>query len=442
MTEPAPGEALQAPLAERMRPRSVEAVVGQDHLLAADKPLGRALRGGRLYSMILWGPPGCGKTTLARLVAGHGGAAFASLSAVLAGVADVRREVAAAEQRRAEGRATVLFIDEIHRFNKAQQDALLPHVESGLLTLVGATTENPSFAVNGALLSRCRVHVLKALGGAAVREALERAMADPQGLGGQSLSLTEAAAEALAEAADGDARRALSLLEAAAELAEASTIDVDVLPALLADRRRRFDKGGDAFYDQISALHKCIRSSNPDAALYWYCRMIDGGCDLEYIARRLLRAASEDIGNADPRALSLTLQAWQCFERLGSPEGELALAQAVLYLAVAAKSNAAYMAYKAASRQVRDGGSEPVPEHLRNAPTKLAKALGHGRDYLYDHDQPDGIAFDQSGFPDEMGERIYYQPVPRGLETKIAERLQWIRQQRQSALAARRTGGR
>lgn len=438
MTEPAtPAELLAAPLAERMRPRSVDEVVGQDHLLAPDKPLGRALRGGRLYSMILWGPPGCGKTTLARLVAGHGGAAYTSLSAVLAGVADVRREVSAAEQRRAEGRATVLFIDEIHRFNKAQQDALLPHVESGLLTLVGATTENPSFAVNGALLSRCRVHVLKALDGAAIRQALQRALSAPQGLGDQGISLSDAAAEALAEAADGDARRALALLEAAAELAAGPLIDIDLLPALLADRRRRFDKGGDAFFDQISALHKCIRNSHPDAALYWYCRMLDGGCDPEYIARRLLRAASEDIGNADPRALGLTLQAWQCFERLGSPEGELALAQAVLYLAVAAKSNAVYMAYKAAARQVREGGSEPVPEHLRNAPTKLARSLGHGRNYQYDHDQPEGIAFAQTGFPDALAEPQYYQPVPRGLEAKIAERLDWIRQRRRDALGTR-----
>lgn len=440
MTDLLPSSALAGPappLAERMRPRTVEEVVGQDHLLTPDKPLGRALRGGRLYSMILWGPPGCGKTTLARLVAGHGQAAFASLSAVLAGVADVRREVAAAEQRRAEGRATVLFIDEIHRFNKAQQDALLPHVESGLLTLVGATTENPSFAVNGALLSRCRVHVLKALDSAAIAQNLRRALVDPDGLGNEGVVLSAEAEAALAEAADGDARRALSLLEAAADLAEDGRIELAQLAALLADRRRRFDKQGDAFFDQISALHKCIRGSNPDAALYWFCRMLDGGCDPEYLARRLLRTASEDIGNADPRALSIMLDAWQCYERLGSPEGELALAQAVIYLAVAAKSNAAYLAYQRATRMVRDGNSEPVPEHLRNAPTRLMKSLGYGAEYVYDHDTPDGVAFAQGGFPDGLGERSFYDPVGRGMELKIGEKLAWIRQRRSDAL---RTG--
>ncbi len=432
---PSPAVAGPAPpLAERMRPRSVEDVVGQDHLLAPDKPLGRALRGGRLYSMILWGPPGCGKTTLARLVAGHGQAAFASLSAVLAGVADVRREVAAAEQRRAEGRATVLFIDEIHRFNKSQQDALLPHVESGLLTLVGATTENPSFAVNGALLSRCRVHVLKALDATAIAQSLRRALADPLGLAEEGVAMSVEAEAALAEAADGDARRALSLLEAAADLAEDGRIELDLLPALLADRRRRFDKQGDAFFDQISALHKCIRGSNPDAALYWFCRMLDGGCDPEYLARRLLRAASEDIGNADPRALTIMLDAWQCYERLGSPEGELALAQAVIYLAVAAKSNAAYVAWQQAGKVVREGASEPVPDHLRNAPTKLMKSLGHGADYVYDHDTPDGVAFAQGGFPQGLGELSFYHPVGRGMELKIGQKLDWIRQRRREAM--------
>jgi putative ATPase len=426
------------PLAERMRPRSVDEVVGQDHLLAPDKPLGRALRGGRLYSMLLWGPPGCGKTTLARLVAGHGGAAFASLSAVLAGVADVRREVAAAEQRRVDGRATVLFIDEIHRFNKAQQDALLPHVESGLLTLVGATTENPSFAVNGALLSRCRVHVLKALDSGAIALSLRRALSHPDGLGDTGIVLSAEAESALAEAADGDARRALSLLEAAADLAEDGRIELELLPALLADRRRRFDKQGDAFFDQISALHKCIRGSNPDAALYWFCRMLDGGCDPEYLARRLLRAASEDIGNADPRALTIMLDAWQCYERLGSPEGELALAQAVIYLAVAAKSNAVYLAYQQAGKMVREGNSEPVPEHLRNAPTKLMKSLGYGAEYVYDHDTPEGVAFAQGGFPEGIGERSYYHPVARGMELKISEKLDWIRQRRGEAMKGKR----
>ncbi len=425
------------PLAERMRPASVDDVCGQDHLLSADKPLGKALRGGRPYSMILWGPPGCGKTTLARLAAAHGQAQLVCLSAVLAGVADVRREVAAAEQRRAEGRQTVLFIDEIHRFNKAQQDALLPHVESGLIVLIGATTENPSFAVNSALLSRSRVHVLKALTVEAIVSTLQRALSDARGLADSGVQASEEALQLIAEAADGDGRRALALLEGAVELSEDGNVQADLLPALLADRRRRFDKGGDAFYDQISALHKCIRSSNPDAALYWLCRMLDGGCDPEYVARRLLRAASEDIGNADPRALQIMLHAWQCYERLGSPEGELVLAQAVLYLAAAPKSNAAYMAYKQAQTAVSKGASEAVPEHLRNAPTKLMKSLGHGQDYQYDHDHPDGIAFGQSGFPEAIGEQVYYQPVQRGLEIKIAEKLAWVRQRRADELAGK-----
>ena len=422
------------PLAERMRPASVDDVVGQDHLLAVDKPLGKALRNGRPYSMILWGPPGCGKTTLARLAAAHGEARLVILSAVLAGVADVRREVAAAEQRRADGQQTVLFIDEIHRFNKSQQDALLPHVESGLVTLIGATTENPSFVVNSALLSRSRVHVLKALDQAAIKTTLSRAVSDPRGFGQTDVSVSDEALEMLVEAADGDGRRALALLEGAVELSENGQVQVELLPALLADRRRRFDKGGDAFYDQISALHKSIRSTNPDAALYWLCRMLDGGCDPEYIARRLLRTASEDIGNADPRALQMMLNAWQSYERLGSPEGELILAQAVLYMAAAPKSNAVYMAYKQARAAVAKGGSEAVPEHLRNAPTKLMKSLGHGQNYQYDHDQPDGIAFAQSGFPDALGEQQYYHPVGRGLEIKISEKLRWVREQRSAAL--------
>ena len=430
-----------APLAEALRPTSLDEVIGQSHLIGPGRPLRLAFESGKPHSMILWGPPGVGKTTLARLTASAFGYAFIALSAVFSGVKEIRAAMEQAEHNLAQGRKTILFVDEIHRFNKSQQDGLLPFVESGLVTFIGATTENPSFEVNSALLSRAQVYVLQSLSDDELAQLVRRA---------QSTVLTElrlepSALDTLVGHADGDARRLLNLLEqtsTAAKAAGVGTVDGPFLERALTLNARRFDKGGDNFYDQISALHKSVRGSSPDAALYWYCRMIDGGCDPEYIARRLLRAASEDIGNADPRALSLTLQAWQCFERLGSPEGELALAQAVLYLAVAAKSNAAYMAYKAASRQVRGGGSEPVPEHLRNAPTKLAKALGHGRDYLYDHDLPDGIAFDQSGFPDEMGERLYYQPVPRGLETKIAERLQWIRQQRQAALAARRTGGR
>jgi putative ATPase len=424
------------PLAERMRPRTLDEIVGQEHLLAPGKPLRRALEAGKPYSMILWGPPGCGKTTLARLTAAMGKADFIAMSAVLAGVAEVRAAVATARQNRAVGRRTVLFVDEVHRFNKAQQDAFLPHVEDGTLVLVGATTENPSFAVNSALLSRCRVHVLQPVSAPAVRAALRRALADPErGLGGRPLRVQPEALDRLAELCDGDVRRALTLLEIAADqVDDGGTLDLERMRCVLSDSVRRFDQGGEAFYDQISALHKTLRSSNPDAALYWFCRMLDGGCDPHYLARRLTRFASEDIGNADPRALALAIAAWQAYERLGSPEGEVALAQLVLYLAVAAKSNAAYLAYGKARELVAQGGSLAVPLELRNAPTTLMQELGYGKGYQYDHDLAAGIAFAQRGFPEEIGEQVLYEPVERGLEAKIRERLEWIRARRREAL--------
>lgn len=427
-----------APLAERMRPRTLDEVLGQSGLLAAGKPLRRALDAGRPYSMVLWGPPGCGKTTLARLVANASGADFQALSAVLAGVADVRAAVERARQVQAAGRRSILFVDEVHRFNKAQQDAFLPHLEDGTLMLIGATTENPSFALNSALLSRLRVHVLKALTNPDLVQLVERALTDRErGLGGRQLHLAAAQIERIAAAADGDVRRALTLLELAADqVDDDGLLADDDLNAVLGEGWRRFDKGGDLHFDQISALHKCIRSSNPDAALYWLCRMLDGGADPHFIARRLTRAASEDVGNADPRALELCLAAWHAFERLGSPEGELALAQATIYLACAARSNAVYVAYKAALANVQAGGTADVPEHLRNAPTKLSRDLGHGRTYVYDHDQPEGVAFAQTGFPECIGEQQWYQPVERGLETKIKEKLDWIRSRRNAAIAA------
>ena len=417
------------PLAERMRPREMAEIVGQPHLTKPDSALMRALAAKRPYSMILWGPPGCGKTTLARLVAHACDAEFAPISAVLAGVAELRQAVALAKSNRDLKRQTVLFVDEIHRFNKAQQDALLPHVEDGTIVLIGATTENPSFAVNGALLSRARVHVLKAVEPQAIVTLLERALADlERGLGGKAADAD--ALKRISELSDGDARRALILLEVTAEIAGDAVIASDHVEAAAGDGYRRFDKGGDLHFDQISALHKTIRSSNPDAALYWLVRMLDGGVDPEYLARRLTRVASEDIGNADPRALALALSAWQSLERLGAPEGELALAQLVLYLASAPKSNASYVAFKAAKAFVADHGTLEVPNHLRNAPTKLMKSLGFGAHYQYDHDAPDGIALSQFGFPEGFEATQFYHPVARGLEIKIADKLAWIRAER------------
>ncbi len=421
------------PLADRMRPTGLEEVLGQEHLTGPGKPLAAALHSGQLHSMILWGPPGTGKTTLARIVARQARARWITLSAILSGVADIRKAIKQAEQDRAEGQSTVLFVDEIHRFNKSQQDAFLPHMESGLITLIGATTENPSFALNNALLSRARVYVLKPLTDEALLGLLQRALADTEkGLGEQGLELTEAQQQALVQAADGDARQLLSLLEILASLQTetGAAVDDERVAQVVSGRQRRFDRNGDVFYDQISALHKCVRSSNPDAALYWLARMLDGGCDPRYIARRVLRMASEDIGNADPRALSLCLDAWESWHRLGSPEGDLALAQAVAYLASCPKSNAVYSAFKQAQADVLQTGSLEVPMHLRNAPTELMKAQGYGQGYQYDHDTEEGVAFSQRGFPDKLGERIYYQPKASGLESKIAARLERIRTKR------------
>ncbi|XQA76333.1 replication-associated recombination protein A [Xanthomonas sacchari] len=426
------------PLAERMRPRTLDEMVGQKRLLAPTSALRRAVASGRVHSMILWGPPGCGKTTLALLLAQYAEAEFKAISAVLSGLPEVRGVLAEAALRFADGRRTVLFVDEVHRFNKAQQDAFLPHIERGTILFVGATTENPSFELNSALLSRCRVHVLEAVSPQDIAEALQRALHDPErGLGAEHLQVSDAALLEIAGAADGDVRRALTLLEIAAELAqdEGGEITAQTLQQVLADRTRRFDKGGEQFYDQISALHKSVRSSNPDAALYWLTRMLDGGCDPSYLARRLTRMAIEDIGLADPRAQSMALEAWDIYERLGSPEGELAFAQLVLYLASTAKSNAGYAAFNQAKAEVRETGTQEVPLHLRNAPTKLMKTLGYGADYQYDHDAEGGIALDQTGFPDAMGERVYYRPVERGLEIKLKDKLDRLRAAREQARA-------
>ena len=414
------------PLADRMRPRTLDEVVGQKHLLASGKPLYEALSSGKPHSMILWGPPGTGKTTLARLVAATCEADFLPLSAVMAGVKDVRTAAEAAKQSRQMGRQTVLFLDEVHRFNKAQQDAFLPYVEDGTITFIGATTENPSFELNNALLSRARVYVLKSLQKADIRELIDRALIDERGVPG--LEMADELRDVLAEAADGDARRALSLLEIAADLVGGEgEVTAEALGDVIAGGTRRFDKGGDAFYDQISALHKSVRGSDPDASLYWFTRMLDGGCDPLYIARRVVRMASEDIGNADPRGLQLALNAWDVQVRLGSPEGELAVAQAIVFLAVAPKSNAVYMAYNQARRDAEKYGSLPVPPHLCNAPTKLLKELGHGHDYRYAHDEPDAFAAGENYFPEEMPEQRYYNPVPRGLEIRIGEKLADLR---------------
>jgi len=424
------------PLAERMRPRALADMVGQRRLLAQGSALRRAIEAGRVHSMILWGPPGCGKTTLALLLAHYANARFRAISAVLAGLPQVREVLAEAERNFAAGERTVLFVDEVHRFNKVQQDAFLPHIERGTIVFVGATTENPSFELNSALLSRCRVHVMEAVSADDIAQALRRALDDEErGLGGRGLRIDEENLAKIAQAADGDVRRALTLLEIAAELAEAEggEITAATLEQVLADRTRRFDKQGEQFYDQISALHKSVRSSNPDAALYWLCRMLDGGCDPIYLARRLTRMAVEDIGLADPRALPMAIDAWNTYDRLGSPEGELALAQVAIYLASTAKSNAVYMAYNTVREDIRETGTVPVPLHLRNAPTRLMKNLGYGAEYQYDHDAEGGIALDQTGFPDEMGERVYYRPVERGMEIKLKEKLDALRAARAKA---------
>jgi len=415
-----------APLAEALRPKNLDEVVGQSHLIGPGKPLRLAFESGKPHSMILWGPPGVGKTTLARLTASAFGYEFIALSAVFSGVKDIRASMEQAQQNLAIGRKTILFVDEIHRFNKSQQDGLLPFVESGLVVFIGATTENPSFEVNSALLSRAQVYVLQALSDDELQSLVRRAQASEL----PDLALDDTAVNTLVGYADGDARRLLNLLEqsaSAAAVAGVTRIDAEFLQNALTLNARRFDKGGDNFYDQISALHKSVRGSHPDAALYWLCRMLDGGADARYLSRRVVRMAWEDIGLADPRAMQIANEAAATFERLGSPEGELAIAQAVIYLAIAPKSNAGYMAYNQAKAFIKTDRSREVPNHLRNAPTKLMKELGHGREYRYAHDEPEAYAAGERYLPDDMSEPAWYQPVARGLEAKIADKLAYLR---------------
>ena len=419
------------PLADRMRPHTIDQVVGQSHILGADKPLSQAIESNKLHSMLFWGPPGTGKTTIARLIAKYSDARFLTISAVLSGVKEIREAIELARQHQGK---TVLFVDEVHRFNKSQQDAFLPFIEDGTLLFVGATTENPSFELNNSLLSRTRTYVLKPISTDDLEKVLRRALADKQdGLGILGLMIDDDACQMLVNAADGDARRALTFLEIASDLVEAKNIDSRLVAEVVAQGLRRFDKKGDLFYEQISALHKSVRGSDPDAALYWFCRMIDGGCDPVYIARRVVRMAVEDIGIADPRGLELTLNGWQTYERLGSPEGELAIAQGIVYLACAAKSNAVYLAYHEAMQDAQNFASLEVPHHLRNAPTQFMKDQGYAEKYRYVHDETGAFAAGEHYFPLEMPVKQYYRPVDRGLEIKIAEKLDFLRSQNRAA---------
>jgi len=434
------GEAeVYRPLAARMRPKCLDSYIGQQHLLAKGKPIREAIDRQTLHSMVLWGPPGVGKTSLAKMLAYLSEAKFQSLSAVLAGVKDIRAAIAQAQQDRASyGHKTILFVDEVHRFNKAQQDAFLPYVEDGTIIFIGATTENPSFELNNALLSRARVYILKTLQQQDIVAVIQRAMSDAKnGLGSGKLKLADGVIELLAQSADGDARRSLNLLEIASDLAFEQDgyriIDQQVIEKVLSTDVRRFDKGGDYFYDQISALHKSVRGSSADGALYWFARMLDGGCDPLYIARRVVRMASEEVGNADPRGLRICLDAWETQERLGSPEGELAIAQAIVYLAAAPKSNAVYNAFKAVKADVKQLPSYDVPMHLRNAPTQLMKQMNYGAEYRYAHSEEQAYAAGERYFPEDMPERQYYQPVNRGLEIKISEKLAHLRTLDQAA---------
>ena len=422
------------PLASRMRPKRLAQYIGQRHLLSPGKPLREAIDRSQLHSMILWGPPGVGKTTIAKLISEVCDVHFQSLSAVLSGVKDIREAVAIAKQAQAgSGSKTLLFVDEVHRFNKSQQDAFLPHVEDGTIIFVGATTENPSFELNNALLSRARIYKLESLDIGQLIEVLKQAIDQDEELADKSVSTTNEVLNVIAKAADGDARRALNILEVASDMADGSGLTEELLGEVFGDELRRFDKGGDIFYEQISALHKAVRGSDPDASLYWFVRMIDGGCDPIYIARRVVRMASEDIGNADPRALEISLNAWSVQERLGSPEGELAIAQAIAYLAVAAKSNAVYAAVGAIKQAIKDTGSLEVPMHIRNAPTVMMEEMGYGDDYQYAHNHEDAFVPGESYVPPELHGVQFYHPVSRGTETKIAEKLAYLRKQNDSS---------